>query len=77
METISFEKGFNGDDFKNDRISVRLKYKKLTVLINCKQRNENISKELFYRFIDYRSIKIFKRLMEVYPLGGNLKYYIH
>ncbi len=74
---VEFLKGYNGDDFKNDRISFRIKYKKLVVLINCKQRNYSISIDLYDRFIDYKALKIFKRLMEAYPLGGNLKYYIH
>ena len=75
--TIEILKGFDRDDFSNDRISIRIKYKNLTVLVNCKRINHNINILLYDRFINYRSIKIFKRLMDIYPLGGNLKYYIH
>lgn len=74
---IELQKGFNGDDFARNRITLIVKFDKLSVVINCKDNPDRINEDLWQRYLNFKSIKIFKHLMTVYPMGGKLNYYIH
>lgn len=74
---IEIQKGFNGDDFARNRITLIVKFDKLSVVINCKDNPDRINEDLWQRYLNFKSIKIFKHLMVVYPMGGRLNYYIH